>query len=108
MGDDVMAVDDASFQHEVLESDLPVLVDFWAPWCGPCRMVGPIVEELAAAYAGRLKVVKLNVDDSSQTAATYGVAQIPTLGVFTDGKMVESSVGALPKKALENFVSKHL
>ncbi len=94
------AVTDDKFTTEVLESDRPVLVDFWAEWCGPCKMVGPIVDEIADEKAGSLKVVKLNVDENPATARAYGVMSIPTLLVFKDGEPAKRIVGAKPKQAL--------
>ncbi|MCB0919562.1 MAG: thioredoxin [Actinobacteria bacterium] len=91
---------DASFTKDVLESDVPVLVDFWAEWCGPCRMVAPILSEIAAENEGKIKVVKLNVDENPQTAAQYGVISIPTLNVYKGGQVVKQVVGAKPKQAL--------
>ncbi len=91
---------DANFQKEALESDIPVLVDFYADWCGPCKMVAPIVSELAEEYAGIFKIGKLNVDESSETASKYRVMSIPTLIIFKNGTAVETIVGAVPKKAL--------
>ena len=88
-----IAVTDANFQREVLESDAPVLVDFWAPWCPPCRMVAPVLEKLAGEYDGRLKVCKLNVDEGRQTAGTYKIESIPTLKIFKGGKVVDEMVG---------------
>jgi thioredoxin 1 len=101
MAGNVSEVTDNNFQAEVLESDVPVLVDFWAPWCGPCRMVAPVVEEIAAEKAGQLKVAKLNTDESQQTAIQYNVLSIPTLIVFKDGQEVKRVTGAYPKKRLE-------
>jgi thioredoxin 1 len=97
----VAEVTDNNFQAEVLESDKPVLVDFWAPWCGPCRMVGPVVEEIAREKGDALKVVKLNVDENQQTAMSYNVMSIPTLMVFRHGQQVKTVIGAYPKKKLE-------
>lgn len=93
-------VTDATFQKDVLESDLPVLVDFWAPWCGPCRMVSPIIEELAADYDGRAVIAKVNTDENGETPGRFGIMGIPTLIIFKDGKEVERMVGARPKKAI--------
>ena len=89
-----------NFQAEVIEGDIPVLVDFWATWCGPCRAVAPVIEELAAEYEGRLKVGKVDVDAEQQLAADFGVRSIPTLLIFKDGKMAEQIVGAVPKSQL--------
>lgn len=93
-------VTDATFQKDVLESALPVLVDFWAPWCGPCRMVAPIIEELAADYDGRVVIAKVNTDENGETPGKFGIMGIPTLIIFKDGKEVERIVGARPKKAI--------
>jgi thioredoxin 1 len=94
-------VTDANFQSEVLESDKPVLVDFWAPWCGPCRVVHPILEEILAERSDELRIVSLNVDDNQQTAVRYEVLSIPTLILFRDGAEAKRVIGALPKKRLE-------
>lgn len=91
---------DSNFEKEVMQSDLPVLVDFWAPWCGPCRMVGPIVEEIANDLAGKVKVVKLNTDENQQVSAAFGIRSIPTLGIFQNGKVVDGVIGAVPKQVL--------
>ncbi len=101
-------VTDSSFQGEVLESDVPVLVDFWAPWCGPCRMVAPVVEEIAEQYEGQVKVVKLNTDENPQVASQYGIRSIPTLMIFKGGQRVDMVVGAVPKTTLANTLEKYL
>lgn len=102
------AVTDASFKNDVLDSEIPVLVDFWAPWCGPCRMVAPVVEEIADQYAGELKVVKLNTDENPQVASQYGIRSIPTLMIFQGGQKVDMVVGAVPKTTLASTLEKLL
>ena len=94
---DMIELNDANFEHEVIASQSPVLVDFWAEWCGPCRAITPIVEEIAGQYAGRLKVGKVNVDDSAGTATRFGIRSIPSLLFFKDGKVVDTIIGAVPK-----------
>lgn len=96
----IAEVSDATFQNEVLESEVPVLVDFWAPWCGPCRAIAPVLEELSGEYAGRAKIVKLNVDDHQTIAANYGVRSIPNLIVFKNGAVANQIIGAVAKAKL--------
>lgn len=103
-----VAVTDASFKQDVLESDVPVLVDFWAPWCGPCRMVAPVVDEIAQQYEGQIKVVKLNTDENPNVASQYGIRSIPTLMIFKGGDRVDMVVGAVPKTTLANTLEKYL
>ena len=103
-----LAVNDANFDSEVLKSGTPVLVDFWAPWCGPCRAVAPTVDAISQEFAGRLKVVKLNTDESGEVAMKYSVNSIPTLMLFKDGEMVERVLGNRPKADLVKLVSRHL
>jgi len=99
---------DANFSSEVLQSDCPVLVDFWAPWCGPCRMLMPTIEQLSGEYAGRVKIGKMNTDDNYQTAAGYGITSIPTVMLFKNGTMVDKVVGAPPKQHFVNMLDKVL
>ena len=101
-------VSDASFKEDVLDSELPVLVDFWAPWCGPCRMVAPVVDEIAQQYEGQVKVVKLNTDENPNTASQYGIRSIPTLMIFKGGQRVDMVVGAVPKTTLASTLEKYL
>ena len=101
-------VTDASFKVDVLESEVPVLVDFWAPWCGPCRIVAPVVEEIAEQYEGQIKVVKVNTDENPNIASQYGIRSIPTLMIFKDGDKVDMVVGAVPKTTLATTLEKYL
>lgn len=101
-------VTDSSFDQEVLDSDVPVLVDFWAPWCGPCRMVAPVVEEIASQFEGKIKVAKVNTDENPQVASKYGIRSIPTLMIFKGGQKVDMVVGAVPKTTLVNTLEKYL
>jgi thioredoxin 1 len=102
------AVTDASFEQDVLKSDVPVLVDFWAPWCGPCRMVAPIVDEISKEFEGKIKVFKLNTDENPNVASQYGILSIPTLMIFKGGQKVDTVVGAVPKTTLSSTISKYL
>lgn len=104
MSDHIKNVSDASFDADVLKSSQPVLVDYWAAWCGPCKMIAPMLEEVAAEYAGRVTVAKLNVDENQDTAAKYGVRGIPTLMLFKDGQAAATKVGALSKSQLTAFL----
>lgn len=104
MGANTVAVTDATFDAEVRQSPIPVVVDFWAEWCGPCRMIGPALEELAAQYEGRVKIVKVNVDENPDSPAALGVRGIPALFMFKGGQVVSNKVGAAPKAALESWI----
>jgi thioredoxin 1 len=97
-------ITDSSFADDVLKSDTPVVVDFWAEWCGPCRMIGPALEEISTELAGKVKVVKLNIDENPATAAQFGVRSIPTLLMFKDGQQVSNHVGAAPKSRLSQWI----
>jgi len=101
-------VNDANFEKEILKSQIPVLADFWAPWCAPCRIVTPAVEEIAKEYKGKIKVCKINVDESPQTATEYGIMSIPTLAVFKKGKIADKVIGAIPKTELVSMISPHI
>ena len=105
MSNQVIHTTDAAFDADVLQSPLPVLLDFWAPWCGPCRMVGPLLDHLAAEMEGKVKIVKINIDENQETPARFGVRGIPTLMMFKDGKNVSTKVGAMAKAQLEAFIN---
>ena len=104
----VQHVGDADFDQAILKAGKPALVDFWAPWCGPCRIIGPIVEELASAYEGRAVIAKLNVDDNPGVAQRYGVTSIPTLLMFKGGQLADRVIGAMPKGELQKFIDRNL
>jgi len=108
MSNDIIHSSDAAFEADVLKSELPVLVDFWAAWCGPCRMISPLIDELAQTYKDKLRVVKVNVDENRTVPAQYGIMGIPTLLLFKGGEMKESIVGVVPRNKLVDAVSKHL
>jgi thioredoxin 1 len=109
MGEEVLVhVGDGDFEEAILKADRPALVDFWAPWCGPCKAIGPAVEALAVQYRDQIKVAKINIDDHPKTAATYGVMSIPTLLLFKEGKLLDTLIGLVPKERLEAFVRKAL
>lgn len=104
MADNIVYLTDETFKTEVLGGTGVTVVDFWAPWCGPCRMIAPVLEELAAEYDGKLKVGKVNVDEHQDAARQYGIASIPTLLLFKDGQLVDRAIGAMPKPHLEQFI----
>ena len=104
----IQHVSDASFEQEVLKSDAPVLVDYWAEWCGPCKMIAPILDEVSRDYGDKIRVVKVNVDENQSVPARYGIRGIPTLMLFRNGAVVETKVGALSKSQLTQFLDSHL
>ena len=105
---EVLHINDADFESIVVNSDIPVLLDFWAPWCGPCKMIAPVLDELAPEFAGKVKIVKMNVDDNQTTPARFGVRSIPTLLLIKNGQVVATQVGALPKTQLASFINQHI
>lgn len=108
MSNKTLSVSDDSFKQDVLDADKPVLVDFWAPWCGPCKMIAPLLEEIAAEYGDKLVIAKMNVDDNNETPAKFAVRGIPTLMLFKNGKLEATKVGALSKSQLTAFIDAHL
>jgi thioredoxin 1 len=103
-----LAVTDSTWEDEVVNSQTPVLVDFWAEWCGPCRMVSPVVEKLAEKYKGRLKVVKVNVDENAELTTKFGIMSIPTVMLFQNGRAIDSQIGAAPAEVFDKFIAKNL
>lgn len=108
MSDNITHITDSSFDQEVLKSDVPVLVDYWAEWCGPCKMIAPILDEIAADYEGKLKITKLNIDDNPATPPKFGVRGIPTLMIFKGGDVQSTKVGALSKSQLTAFIDQSI
>ncbi len=108
MSEHITHLSDASFEQDVLQSQLPVLVDYWAEWCGPCKMIAPILDEISKEYAGRIKVAKLNIDDNQQTPPKYGIRGIPTLMLFKHGNVEATKVGALSKSQLTAFIDSNI
>jgi thioredoxin 1 len=106
--ENIVHVSDGDFDQEIIKSAKPALVDFWAPWCGPCRAIGPILEDLAVSYKDQVKIAKMNVDENPKTAAAYGVRSIPMLMLFKDGKLLDTLLGLAPKERLELFIRKGL
>jgi len=105
---EIVEISDTTFDSEVLKSSTPVLVDFWAPWCGPCRILAPIIKEISDSYSGKIKVGKINVDENQLTTMKYGIRSIPTLIVFKDGNVLEQIIGAVPKSEIERLINKIL
>ena len=108
MSNDIVYLTDDSFEQEVLQSDIPVLVDYWAEWCGPCKMIAPLLDDIIGDYAGKLKIAKLNIDDNSATPPKYGIRGIPTLMIFKGGDVEATKVGALSKSQLTAFIDSNL
>ncbi|MEE9352118.1 MAG: thioredoxin TrxA [Thiotrichaceae bacterium] len=108
MSSNILYLSDDSFEEEVLNSDTPVLVDYWAEWCGPCKMIAPILDEIATEYGDKVKVTKLNIDDNPDTPPKYGIRGIPTLMLFKDGSVEATKVGAVSKSQLSAFIDQHL
>ncbi|ACT48929.1 MULTISPECIES: thioredoxin TrxA [Methylotenera] len=108
MSEHITHLSDASFEQDVLQSQIPVLVDYWAEWCGPCKMIAPILDEISKEYAGRIKVAKLNIDDNQQTPPKYGIRGIPTLMLFKNGNVEATKVGALSKSQLTAFIDSNI
>jgi len=108
MSENITHLSDASFEQDVLQSQIPVLVDYWAEWCGPCKMIAPILDEISKEYAGRLKIAKLNIDDNQQTPPKYGIRGIPTLMLFKNGNVEATKVGALSKSQLTAFIDSNI
>ena len=108
MAENIIEVTDSSFEEEILKSDVPALIDFWATWCAPCKAIAPIVEEMATKYDGKLKVAKMNVDDNQSTPGKYGVRSIPTLILFKNGEVADQVIGAVSKSHIEDFIDRAL
>ena len=108
MSDNILTVTDASFEDDVLKSDVPVLVDFWAEWCGPCKMIAPVLEDIAEEYDGKLKIAKLNIDQNEETAPKFGIRSIPTLILFKNGNAEATKIGAMSKSDLASFIEQSL
>ncbi|HVC37966.1 MAG TPA: thioredoxin TrxA [Gammaproteobacteria bacterium] len=108
MSDQIVSTTDANFETDVLKSSLPVLVDYWAEWCGPCKMISPILEEIATSYQGKLKIAKVNVDENAQLTQKYGIRSIPTLMLFKDGNVQAQKIGALSKSQLAAFIETNI